>query len=199
MPTFFTKSIQTGKAATFADFAILCSSAFDRQYSTANTQETYEPVLYHKDKRDEALTTLSWLAFLSEENRLILAKYQIKKEQKAKVKAAKEDIKKAAEIKVKYGTMLLDVMLWKPPTEDHERLQRFMVEQILICGDECDAGYSKKVLAESAVTPDQWLVNAVANAEKDFFYHDEEWEKELARTADRNEFIKQLRGSLTKD
>lgn len=206
MPTGYTHSIQSGEVSTFAGFAVLCSRAFgahimsrDEDSSLDKTPKKYEPSTYSRDRRDEALAKLAYLASFSDADLLILAQHQINRERKALIASAKKYVKEAGETKIKYGTMLLDAMTWRPPTEEHEGLKKFMVDQIITSASDCDASYWTKQLAQPVPTPEEWLADAIAKAERDVAYHDEEWEKELERTANRNLWISQLAESLASD
>ncbi len=206
MPTGYTNSIQSGEVNTFADFATLCSRAFgahimsrDEENSLDKTPKKYEPDTYHRDRRDGALAKLAYLASFCDSDLLILAQHQINRERRALVISAKKHMKDASATKVKYGTMLLDAMTWRPPTEEHLKLKDFMVNQIVISAGDCDVSYWTRQLAQPVPTPEEWLKNAISQAETDVVYHDKEWEEELGRTAARNLWISQLAESLSVD
>jgi hypothetical protein len=91
--------------------------------------------------------------------------------------------------------MAAQVRAWNPPTDEHNGLKDFMLDQILISKN--DTKYSERSLAEAeAKTPEAYFVEAVSSAARDLTYHAEEHAKEVKRTSGRNDWIDKLYESL---
>lgn len=114
--------------------------------------------------------------------------------QRAKSKA-ESDEKRAA-----YQAVLIKVEVWTPPTPNHEGLKRFMTEQLtesikFDCHDENFLDRCYPLTRKSAAT---WYGEALASAKYDVEYHTDANAKELARTRERNKWVRDLRDSLSK-
>lgn len=87
------------------------------------------------------------------------------------------------------------VLEWEPPTEDHQELKKFMLNQIDISMNDPD--YYEKNLAETrARSAIDFFNSAIESAKWNIEYHEKEMAKEKERCNDRSKWIQKLRESI---
>jgi hypothetical protein len=94
--------------------------------------------------------------------------------------------------KARYEKVRAEVVAWASPTQAHDELRKFMLEQIDLCYQTDEEPFRSTPLA----TPDEYVANMLAHAARDVVYHSEEHAKELARCADANAWLEALDRSL---
>lgn len=197
MPTAYTSLIQEG--INFENFVLTCSRAMgalimirDEPFD-APIPDKFEPSDYHKKELARAKRELEILASLSDE-----AKKDYCREYNVEQLAAwRKRAERSANLEAKYKEMLAKVLKWEPPTEHHEGLKKFMVDQIRSSIDfDCGMEYDKK---PQFITIEEWYKMKVDRVERDIEYHTKEDMEEVERAEVRTEWVQQLKQSLNKD
>jgi hypothetical protein len=194
MPTGYTASIKDG--VSFKEFASQCARAFgalvelrDEPLSSKLPDEIKVSDYYLRQIRD---TTAELEAL--ENIPLKDAEEKAQTEYKAAIAHNKEYAESKKDLKKKYNAMLKDACAWTPPSKDHQGLKDFMIEQLKesIRVDCSDYAPNEPIL----LTGEQWLYKKQQSLKKSLNYHIAEYGKEQTRTAERNEWIRQLKESL---
>lgn len=196
MPTGYTHAIVDGQS--FNDFVLGCARAFGACIDLRDSDlsepipDKFKESPYHKDAYGKAVSKLEEFNRMDAEavERLMESEYQEEVAQREK------SIKKANDQIERYEAMLEKVKQWVPPTEDHQGLKNFMIEQIesSIKFDDMRDYYKKHPVIKLSV--EQWKYENIIKLKRDIEYHMKEWKEETKRTFGRNEWIDQLRKSL---
>jgi hypothetical protein len=192
MPTGYTQCINEG--ATFTEFAIECARAFGatitmRDDPMGTPIPKFEPSDYHPKRLAESEKRLKFLESLTPEQiqEQIAADYKKELESYNERKLA-NDAQRA-----RYEAVLSKVNQWQPPTENHMGLKSFMAEQIK---ESIKFDCSPSELPEK-LTPGEWYDKQIKSSEWSVKYHKDEYAKEVERTTERNEWVRQLKASLS--
>jgi len=196
MPTGYTAAIADG--ISFNEFVMDCARAMGAcitmrdEPSGTPIPEKFEPSNYHQEKKLEASDRLVELVLMSEEAADAKASEDYE-EELARWSARIAEIK---QLNKRYTQMLIQVLAWKAPTKNHEGLKRFMEDQIRRSIDfDCNISYYIKN-PPVKLTGLQWRAKVREHAQRDYEYHHKNYQEEVERVADRNEWIAALRGSL---
>ena len=131
MATGYTHPVKDGEVTDFAEFALQCSRAMgaaimQRDEHPSVKLKTREPSEHYAERVREARATLD--EYLSRTD---------KDWQDAAAENLQERIETWEQRKVdnkvtfdRYTAMLQKVRAWEPPTEEHEGLKKFMIEQL---------------------------------------------------------------------
>lgn len=197
MPTGYTHLIQ--QDISFKKFVMACARNFGALVTMRDTPmdakipEEFEPCDYHKKELEEIEKRLECLKKMVVKE----AHEEAEKEYKEKLKYKEERIREYQKIRKKYLNMRTKVKQWNPPTEDHKGLKGFMVEQIEnSIKFDCNEDYwiNQRI---TKLSGENWRDKEIHKALKDLSYHKKGWEEEKARVADRNQWLKALRYSLS--
>lgn len=193
MPSALTSNIYDGSDMTLRKFALTCVTQLGAGYVATNqgTREMplYEaPVIplcdYHEKKIEEAKKELSkWIEISKgpEEVDRLYAEYVEETE-----KNNKKLKKRVGEMSERYKTMIEKVESWNV-SERYLSLKELMLEQLNDSLD-FDCYYH-----EFKVVPkDEFVKTKIESARKLVAYHTKEWEKELKRNRENNEYLKGL-------
>jgi hypothetical protein len=201
MPTGHTAGIENGM--TFEEFVWSCARSFGALVmmrddpSDAPIPKAFKPSTYQKEELERTEKEIKKVRLMSvEECEEIANKDFIKRK-----KELEGYIKKAQALRGKYERMLTAVNAWQPPSEDHQALKAFMIEQLQSSIEhDCDSPYYERELKNirKPVLGAQWKKEKIANLEHDIVYYAEEYKKETERTDGRNKWISELRESLKK-
>jgi hypothetical protein len=195
MPTGYTSKLYEGEDQSFEDFVLNCARAFGalielRDEPDAEIPDTFEPSPYHDKEREKAEAELRELKRLSP----VEIRTRAAKDYQAAVRRYREAIADAQELAERYGTMLARVMVWEPPSPDHEALKKFMIDQLQ---ESIRRDCSTKYLTKPEPQPAQeWYDERVKSIMDGINYHNEQQAKEETRAEERNEWVSQLRGAL---
>jgi hypothetical protein len=186
------------KKLAFPQFAMLCARAMgacvmmrDEPFDAA-IPDAFKPSNYNA-RRIVAAT--------KELNRLVAMTPAKREKFGAKVKgeqfASLTDMKaKTLEANNRLMQSHADVGNWQPPTSHHEGLKEFMLQQITTSLS--DTAYEDKSLAKCESTPPLgFWSEAVAQCAKDIAYHTKAQAEEDERTNQRNQWLADLRKSLS--
>jgi len=183
---------------SFEEFALRCARAFGafvdmRDMSLdAETPEVLEEHSHYHDKLLKAYARRAEVATWTQAQATTEAK---KSYGKAK-KHHDEYIAGAKLLKERYEEMLQKVRDWEPPSEDHQGLKTFMIEQLEQSIDfDCNVGYWEKN-APKLLGGAEYKRQQLDKATEDIDYYQKEKLKEAERTQNRNEWIASLRASL---
>jgi len=195
MPTGYThKLMESGES--FESFVMRCARAFGACVEMrddpmdAPIPEKFEPSDYNSKALIQAEAELKNLLSLDKAGR---EKFGAEKKAAA-IAGAEGALQKDRDENSRLEKMESVVRDWVPPTDDHQGLKTFMLEQIQISknGDYaldhvCEAK-SKSTLAyfQEALASAQWSVD----------YHRKEMAKEIERASNRTIWIKRLRESV---
>lgn len=131
MPTGYTHKVQNGEITELKDFAVECAKAFMIQMrdapANAPLPDKVEPDTAYYDARiAELRAELEGLAQMTHEERAAASRkaYDDEIAQRAKWKAERE------EQRDRYTSMQETVQGWRPPTDKHQGLKDFMLEQL---------------------------------------------------------------------
>lgn len=196
MPTGYTESIEKG--ISFEKFALSCSRAFGAlihmrdESADAPLPKKINPHPYHQEELAKTVEKLKAVKKMTLPQIVSACKKEFTSDMEyyLKIKEEKKSLKK------KYDLMLNKARKWNPPTTDHEGLKKFMIEQITSSiNSDCDFSYYKLPKIQ---TPDQYLKKRIKALEDSIAYHKKEWEAEVSRAKERNEWLQSLLKSLKK-
>lgn len=135
MPTGYTAYIEDGDIATGKEFLKLCVRAFgiaidlkDEPLSVP-TPTHFEPDTYYKEIYEKALEELNKANNLTFDE----AKIQMKAAYERRISDYKSWAEKEVAMNQKYAKVRKEVEEWIPPTEEHQDLKKFALEQIDMC------------------------------------------------------------------
>lgn len=196
MPTGYTAAVADG--ITFDRFVWSCARAMGALVtmrdlpSDAPIPERFEPSDYSAKRLGEAKAELKRLSEMNLADAAACAKASHTEAIAGHAKRTQE----RDELRIKYQTMLADVVKWNPPTPDHEGFKTFMADQLRQSIDfDCCGKYDKPPVALSGA---EWRAAAIAKAERDIEYNTKAHAEEVERTEGRNEWLRALRESLAK-
>jgi len=196
MPTGYTAKLSKGEQS-FNEFAMTCARAMgacvmmrDDSFD-APIPERFEPSDYDEKAIEKARKARDDLFKLSLEQ----CGRKATKAYKERVKYLNEQIVAAAENNTRYIKMRNTVTQWQPPSNDHDGLKKFMLDQLNISMDN-DSYYKMELNNLEKKTGEKWLNSELAKVLKDISYHRENHRKEIKRTEGRNKWISELRLSL---
>ena len=198
MPTGYTMDLYEGKEVTFEEFVMKCARAFGALISMkdkpldAPIPDFLKPSDYHLRELVIAWQRLAEVESWDEEQ----AKREAERAYQEAVYERDKKIIEQASIRKRYEEMLARVRAWTPPTPDHEELKRFMIEQL-----------EKSIEFDCSHIPDEpkrlsgaeYKQREIKKALSDIEYHKREYEEEIKRTHERNEWLKALRESLREE
>ncbi len=198
MPTGYTAKISDD--ISFNEFIIDCARAFGACVTLRDTNdpipEQFEPSDYHLEKLEKVKTKLQLLNNLSTKEITNLCDEEYTENEKHR----KETLDKITELRRKYRKMLESVLLWEPPTVDHNGLKDFMIQQLEdTIKFDCDNMFEYYIKPTEKQTPEYWWKAKINECRKNIKYHEKEYQKEKERTESRSKWIKQLRESLKDD
>lgn len=194
MPTGYTHQVLEG--CTFKQFIMSCARNFgaliDMRDEPMNAEipEKFEVSDYYPQK----------IAALERE--LIALKGMPDDEVRRRYQAVVEDVRrynreqrrnKTSSLK-NYQAMLSETHRWQPPSPDHEELKRFMVSQLEQSIEWDCMVYEKALPAKSHA---EWRQSRIDELERDITYSRKAYREEVERVESRNQWLSQLRSSLT--
>ena len=202
MPTDYTADIKDG--ISFKEFVLNCSRAFGalthlRDTPNAEIPDEIEPSDYHKEQLAKKRSELKEINQMEDED--ILEEWEQMKEDA--IERAKRKIKEDKELKKKYQDMLEKVKAWEPPTEDHQNLKDFMINQIekSIEFDDMLDYYEEQLeewLGKEEPSAYSYRQRKIESTQEDIEYHKEKWEQEKKRAKDKTEWVRELKKSVDK-
>lgn len=196
MPTSYTQKLMD-KGQTFEEFTLTCARAFGacimmREDDLDKPIPEFEPQNeYNTKELNKAKKLLEKFDVMSIDEQCEYGK----KEKEKQIKKDQEWFDRESKENRRLLKMEEEVKRWTPPTPDHTGLKKFMLEQIKISKNNV-----RYIMAEikrfGKISNQQYFNDIYDNVIDDIKYHNEEIEKEIKRTNDRNKWVKALKESL---
>jgi hypothetical protein len=197
MPTGYTHELIKDPDMSAADFIMRCSRAMGALImirdddSNAPIPERFEPSDYHDKELEGATKEHNRLLALTPDELIIEAREKID----AELTRNEEWLARERKQNETFGSMLIRITKWEPPSEDHKGLKEFILDQLKTSID--DTTYiEQSIAALKAEKPEERIQKMLYDAEWNVNYHADEGRKERERTESRNKWLKQLRESL---
>lgn len=197
MPTGYTAAVCDGKV-TFNQFVWHCARAFGPLIMMRD--EASDAVIPEKlpgtgDYNVESLAKAKKRLADIKKMSLATAAQRAQTDYDEAVAARDKHIKEVTETRERLDAMRAQVADWAPPTNDHNGLKKFMIEQLdeTIRFDGTVSEYYTKIEKKS---PEEWLESARASAQRDIDYHTRELAEAQQRDAERQQWVDELRSSV---
>lgn len=203
MPTGYTAHIEDGEITNGKEFLRLCTRAFgiaidvkDEPLST-HTPSSFEPSPFYKESYDRALKKLEEVNKMTFEE----AKIQMRADYEKRISDYKRYVEQSIFQNEKYSKLRKEVEEWIPPTEEHEGIKKFALEQI-------DMSMTKQKYIDEYLELSKEEFNDSDEAVKKYIsdiidYHQrnmersyKSWQEELERTRSKNEWMAKFLESL---
>lgn len=201
MGTSYTYEIEKGNIKNFKDFAKLCSRAFgatihmrDESLNEVYRKREIDP--YYQEEVNEIESEL-----------IYLKQYPLEAFEKRK-KEIQEDIEytqKQINEKIKYGEIVNEIVKqaneWSPPTKEHERFKKFVLEQLSYAQSDCDVNYYEISLKElenefKTLTLEDFIKQKTNQLERDLERTLNDFRKQKEICDESNDWIEKLHESL---
>jgi len=202
MPTGYTASIVSDDGVDFNGFVLNCARAFGALISLKEEDHNIEipdeikpNVSFYEEKLKEAEARLKKLSKMKISAAKVIAQKEFEKGLLWTIKSLREKIAD----REKYDAILQQVLLWVPPTKDHENLKSFMIDQInsSIKWD-CSLGLSDTV-EPKALTGKEWMKFERDTCKRDIEFYTEQLNSEVNGSLEKTMWIQQLKQSLKSD
>jgi hypothetical protein len=195
MPTGYTNAVRERDNMPFREFALKCARAMgacimQREEDMDSPPREVVASTYHAD---ETLKTRAEIARLEAMTPGEIEGAALAADDRyAKLYAEMSSERKVTQ--KRYEAMLEQVEAWKAPSPDHEGFKKFMREQLtesisFDCGD-------LHMDKPKRTPPGEWYKTELARERGNLDYHMQKQAEEVARTADRNKWIRELYASL---
>jgi hypothetical protein len=206
MPTGYTAGILDGKVNTFEEFATVCTRAFGatihmRDNPMDSPYEPRTPSDYHTNSIQSKRERLEEIESMSDEKIVEDFNTQLGEDLKYHQTKMEED-KRNLE---KLNSMLESAKSWVPPTEDHQPFRNFMIEQIesTIKVDGDPSYHVNKIVGikkqmEEGINPKEYREETIQEIKSQISYHETEYQKELVRCKDSNDWMDKFFESIKK-
>ena len=203
VPTGYTAYIEDGDITTGKEFLKLCTRAFgvaidlkDEPLSVP-TPTHFEPDTYYKERYEKALEDFNEANNLTFDN----AKIQMKAAYEMRISDYKSWAEKESLMNEKYAKVRKEVEEWIPPTEEHQGLKKFALEQIDMCitKQEYIDEYlekSKEVFDDSNEAVEKYISDNIQYCKDSLDRAYKSWKEEVERTEKKNIWIKKFLESI---
>lgn len=201
MPTGYTAGILDGTTKDFNQFAKHCSRAFIMHLRDEPMDSEYkkrEVSDYHIKAIEKAKAELKQADSLSDEELIIQEKNRLIESKKYHLESKEKDELN----KIKMDSFLEKAKQYVPPTENHQGIAKFMIEQLEKTIEfDCNSNYHIDELKTidskiEKVNADDIRSEMKVKATKDIAYHTKEHEADAKRCREHNkwyeDFIKNL-------
>lgn len=199
MPTGYTHPVREGTVTSFTEFAKICVRAMGvtilqrDDSSDAPLITRYEPnVDYHdrslataREKRDlyDARTFENW-------------RNAMEAQDDGDQQAWRDRVEQLKVERARYEAMLDKVQAWVPPTEEHQAMKKFMVDQLTESIRFDCTPYGQPPMLQDV---EEYKATCYERVERDIEYSTKARREEIERTATRNEWLDQFLASLPAD
>jgi hypothetical protein len=200
MPTGYTAGIIDGTIKTFPEFAKLCVRAFGAAIHMKDDRldTEYEeriPSEYHQDSIKRSREELVNIFSITDEQIIESRKNSLLKEKKRYLKNI-EERKKNREI---LDRMLVQALKFVPPSPEHEEIKNFMIDQLQqTINNDGDVEYYEDELErieleiKKEVNAQDLRNEMLDQVNLNMEYHHKEYEEEVKRCEDANEWVKKF-------
>ena len=206
MPTGYTAGIIDGKITTFEQFATQCSRAFgatmhmrdnplDSPYEPRTPSQYYVNSLQSQREKLEEMKTMTDEAIVQDFENLLndSLKYHERELEKTKVNLGR------------LNSIMESAKSWVPPTEDHEGVRDYMIDQleITIKADGDPSYHVNKIVQakkelEEGIDPKVYREEKIKEIEDRISYYEGEVQKELERCKQSNDWMDKFLDSIKK-
>jgi len=206
MPTGYTAGIIDGEITTFEQFATQCSRAFgatihmrdnplDSPYEPRTPSEYYVNSLQSQREKLEETKTMTDEAIVRDFENLLndSLKYHERELEKTKVNLGR------------LNSIMESAKSWVPPTEDHEGVRDYMIDQleITIKADGDPSYHVNKIVQakkelEEGIDPKVYREEKIKEIEDRISYYEGEVQKELERCKQSNDWMDKFLESIKK-
>jgi hypothetical protein len=199
MPTGYTAGVENGTVTDVKDYIIQCARAFgatimmrDEPLSTP-IPEKFEPSSYYVESLQRAEIRLAELKQMSDAE----IEEEIESEYIKTVEQNKQSRERIQQENNRYQSMMKKVKEWAIPTNEHQILKDFCINQLEISRTWYDSDLEKHYpTTPTKKSKGDWLSERIERCQRDIEYQKTEMQKEEERVNSRNVWIKQLRESL---
>jgi hypothetical protein len=206
MPTGYTSGILDGRINTFEEFATVCSRAFgatihmrdnplDSTYEPRTPSDYYENSLQSQREKLEEMKTMTDEDIVQEFETLLNDYLEYHDRELEKTKANLERL----------NSIMESAKSWVPPTEDHEGIRDYMIDQlkITIRADGDSSYYVEEIIRakkelEEGIDPKVYREERIKEIEDRISYYEEEVQKELERCKKSNDWMDKFLESIKK-
>jgi hypothetical protein len=206
MPTGYTAGIIDGEITTFEQFATQCSRAFgatihmrdnplDSPYEPRTPSEYYVNSLQSQREKLEETKTMTDEAIVQDFENLLKdsLEYHERELEKTKVNLGR------------LNSIMESAKSWVPPTEDHEGVRDYMIDQleITIKADGDPSYHVNKIVQakkelEEGIDPKVYREEKIKEIEDRISYYEGEVQKELERCKQSNDWMDKFLESIKK-
>lgn len=203
MPTGYTAGILDGTIKDFPQFAKLCMRAFGatimmRDEPLYKDWKPRVPSDYHKKALVEAKKDLLEANRLTNEELILKTKESLLKDKLHYEKSIIETL----ESREKLNALMAEAERFSPPTEEHDGIKSFMIEQLKMTIDgDGNPEFAEKTLKN--INESLLNLNAknereklIESAEKNIAYHSKGYDEEIKRCEQSNKWVVDLLNSL---
>lgn len=195
MPTGYTSEIYHGEEVSPKDFLLTCARAFGATISmreeplNAEIPE-FEPSNYYKDALTKELSELDRYTNMSLKGveMVVDTLYQNQLNEYKKISDNQKQLLK------RYTKLLECIKEWEPPTSEHISLKEFAIDQLKASiKTDCNPSLIREVVRHD---PEEWLKMKIEKTRDNIEWYKQMYQEEVERVNRRNEWIKNLRGSV---
>jgi hypothetical protein len=195
MPTGYTSILREREDISFKDFTLRCARAFGALVTMrdesldAEIPTEFEPSDYHKKEFKKACVEYYKALKMSITYAKRKARLVYVEQVESYAKSRQEDQKTA----VAYGKMLANTAKWQAPTEEHNGLRNFMIDQ-LEESIKFDCDYPNEMPVQ--MSGYEYNSQLIEKARWSMEYHKKEYSAEIRRCKKRTNWLNDLRKSL---
>lgn len=203
MPTGYTAGILDGEVTNFKQFAKQCMRNFGAMMHMRddNFNTEYKPRVpsdYHIKALQEANKLLEDSQKLSDEEVVNMRKNELLKSKDYHIKA----IEKIRVDTDNLNKFLQEAEKYVPPTDQHKGIKKFMIDQITgTISFDCNSAYHADKLIEinkelEFINPKEVRMTMLEKATKDLRYHQTEYDNDVKRCNESNQWVQAFIDSL---
>ena len=206
MPTGYTAGIIDGEITTFEQFATQCTRAFGatihmRDNPLGSPYEPRTPSEYYSNSLQSQREELERTESLTDED--IVQEFEISR--RDSLEYHEKGLEKDKANLEKLNSILSSAKAWVPPTEEHEGLRTFMIEQIesTIKADGDLSYHINKIVQikqemKDGIDPKVYREERIKEIEDRITYYEGEIQKELERCKRSNDWMDKFFESIKK-
>ena len=203
MPTGYTYFIENGEITTGNEFLKRCTRAFgvavemrDEPLSVP-TPRHFKPDPYYLKNYREAVAALEEVEKITPDE----ARREMQMNHRHELERYKDIIRKQESLNAKYEAIRKEIVDWIPPTEEHNGLKKFALDQIDISFDDMSWYYDRLEELNHDLDPSDEAVSAYISEQIEFAKEEVErtykrYQEEIKRTEDRNKWIDEFYKSI---
>lgn len=204
MPTGYTAGIIDGEITTFEQFATRCTRAFGatihmRDDSLDTLYEPRTPSEYSLNSLQSQREELERMESLTDED--IVQEFEVSR--RDSLEYHEKGLEKDKANLEKLNSILSSAKAWVPPTEEHEGLRDFMIEQIesTIKVDGDPSYHVNKIVQikqeiEEGIDPKVYREERIKEIKDKISYYEIEHQKELVRCKQSNDWMEKFFESI---